>query len=229
MRNLAMLARMTETGGPEAAVEWLKRIPDFNRDRAADLGTRVHLVAEALARGESISVEPDVAPFVFAYRRDFLEAFRPTFLELEPMVCSPRYEYGGTADAFVEIDGEIWLIDYKTGAAVYPDSALQLAGLARAQFIGRPGDPTQYPIPAATRFGILHIRPEGARLHPVVVDRSTVAAFLDARRLFAWDQGPALDVIGPPLARPIRPPAPPTTVPTPSRRRAPALSPAPAA
>ncbi len=57
----------------------------------------------------------------------------------------------------------------------------------------------QYPVPTATRFGILHIRPEGARLYPVVVDRATVAAFLDARRLYAWDQGPAKQVIGEPL------------------------------
>ena len=52
------------------------------------------------------------------------------------MVCSLRHEYGGTAHAFVEIDGETWLIDYKTGAGVYPDTTLQLAGLARAEFIG---------------------------------------------------------------------------------------------
>lgn len=90
----------------------------------------------------------------------------------------------------------------KTGAGVFPDTALQLAGLARAQFIGYPGDPTQYPVPAATRFGVVHIRPEGARLLPVVVDRATVAAFLDARRLFAWDQGPAQTVIGAALSRP---------------------------
>jgi hypothetical protein len=32
------------------------------------------------------------------------------------------------------------------------------------------------------------------------VDRETVAAFLDARRLFAWDQGPAKGVIGEPLS-----------------------------
>jgi hypothetical protein len=31
------------------------------------------------------------------------------------------------------------------------------------------------------------------------VDRATVAAFLDARRLFAWDQGPAKSVIGAPI------------------------------
>jgi hypothetical protein len=201
VRNLDVLSRMVAHGGAQAAVDWLKKIPDYQRDASAELGSAVHAAAEAIARGESGPIDEAVRPFVAAYRRDFLEIFRPRFLALEAMVCSLRYEYGGTADAFAEIEGEIWLIDYKTGAGVYPDTALQLAGLARAQFIGRPNDATQYPIPPATRFGVLHIRPEGARLLPVVVDRATVAAFLDARRLFAWDQGPAKSVIGAPIER----------------------------
>jgi hypothetical protein len=199
VRNLEVLERMVQSGGPQAAVDWLKKIPDYQRDGAAELGTQVHAMAEALGRGELMTVDEAVRPYLLAYRRDFLDGFRPRFLAVAAMVCSTRYEYGGTADAFVEIDGEIWLLDYKTGSGVYPDAALQLAGLARAQFIGRPGDPRQYPVPPATRFGILHIRPEGARLYPVTVDRETVAAFLDARRLYAWDQGPAKQVIGEPL------------------------------
>ena len=204
VRNLDVLARMVANGGAPAAVNWLKTIPDFQRDLSADLGTAVHAAAETIALGLPLELDDAVRPFVAAYRRDFLELFHPRFLAVEAMVCSLRYEYGGTADAFVEIEGETWLIDYKTGSGVYPDTALQLAGLARAQFIGRPADPAQYPIPAATRFGVLHIRPEGARLLPVVVDRSTVAAFLDARRLFAWDQGPARSVIGEPIRRPSK-------------------------
>jgi hypothetical protein len=201
VRNLDVLERMVRSGGPQAATDWLKRIPDYARDASADLGSAVHAAAEGIARGQSGPVAEDVAPFVAAYRRDFLDVFHPRFIAVEAMVCSERYEYGGTADAFAEIDGEVWLLDYKTGAGVYPDTALQLAGLARAQFIGYPGDPTRYPVPFATRFGVLHIRPEGARLLPVVVNRETVAAFLDARRLFGWDQGPAKTVIGEPITR----------------------------
>jgi hypothetical protein len=207
VRNLDVLERMVRSGGAQAAVDWLKRIPDYQRDASANLGSAVHAAAEAIARGASLAVGDDVHPFITAYRRDFLETFRPRFIAVEAMVCSPRHEYGGTADAFAEIDGEVWLLDYKTGASVYPDSALQLAGLARAQFIGYPGDATQYPVPFATRFGVLHIRPEGARLLPVVVDRATVAAFLDARRLFEWDQGLARTVIGEPLERAATPAA----------------------
>ena len=201
VRNLDVLERMVRSGGPQAAVDWLKRIPDYARDASADLGSAVHAAAEAIARGQSGPVAEDVAPFIAAYRRDFLDVFHPRFIALEAMVCSERYEYGGTADAFAEIDGEIWLLDYKTGAGVYPDTALQLGGLARAQFIGYSGDPVQYPVPFATRFGVVHIRPEGARLLPVVVNRETVSAFLDARRLFGWDQGPARSVIGEPITR----------------------------
>jgi hypothetical protein len=202
VRNLDVLEAMVRSGGSQAAVDWLKRIPDYARDASADLGSAVHAAAEAIARGQSGPVAEEVGPFIAAYRRDFLETFQPRFIAVEAMVCSERYEYGGTADAFAEIDGEIWLLDYKTGAGVYPDTALQLGGLARAQFIGYPGDPTQYPVPYATRFGVVHIRPEGAPLLPVVVDRETVSAFLDARRLYGWDQGPAKRVIGEPVERP---------------------------
>ena len=147
VRNLDVLEKMVRSGGPAAAVDWLKRIPDYARDTAADLGTAVHAAAEAIGRGEPVAVGRACARLLAAYRRDFLDVFAPRFLAVEAMVCSERYEYGGTADAFVEIDGETWLLDYKTGAGVYPDTALQLAGLARAQFIGYPGDPAQYPMP----------------------------------------------------------------------------------
>jgi hypothetical protein len=201
VRNLDVLSQMVQNGGTQAAVDWLKKIPDYQRDASADLGSAVHAAAEAIGRGQAVAPDDAVQPFVAAYRRDFLDVFGPRFIAVEAMVCSLRYEYGGTADAFAEIDGETWLLDYKTGAGVYPDVALQLAGLARAQFIGLPGDPTQYPVPAATRFGVVHIRPDGARLLPVLVDRATVAAFLDARRLFEWDQGLAKTVIGTPIER----------------------------
>jgi len=151
VRNLDVLAQMVQNGGSQAAVDWLKRIPDYRRDASADLGTQVHAAAEAIGRGQIVSVGDDVRPFVESYQRDFVEVFKPRFLAIEPMVCSLRHEYGGTADAFMQIGDEVWLVDYKTRAGVYPDTALQLAGLARAQFIGLPGDPTEYPVPAGTR------------------------------------------------------------------------------
>jgi len=204
VQNLDVLERMVRSGGPQAATEWLKRMPDHRRDASADLGTAVHAAAEAIARGQTAPIAEDVAPFVAAFKHDFVEVFQPRFIAVEAMVYSERHRFGGTADAFAEIDGETWLLDYKTGSGVYAEAGLQLAGLAQADFIGFPGDPTQYPMPFATRFAVVHIRPEGARLLPVTVNRETVAAFLDARRLYGWDQGPAKTVIGEPIERPAR-------------------------
>jgi len=186
VRNIDMLHQMVQTGGPDAALQWLKNLPDYQRDTSADLGSRVHAVAEAIALGQSPEVTEDEAPFIEAYRRDFLERHKPTFRAVEFMVYSQRYLYGGTADAAVVIDGELWLIDYKTGTGVYPDTALQLAALRWADWQGRPGDPQKYRIPPATRFGVVHIRPEGAQLIPYNVTQDDFAAFLACRQLHQW-------------------------------------------
>src|ERR1039457_530677 len=74
VRNLEVLERMVQSGGPGAAVEWLKRIPDYARDTAAALGTAVHAMAEALGRGEPVTVDESLRPYLLAYRRDFLDA-----------------------------------------------------------------------------------------------------------------------------------------------------------
>ena len=75
---------------------------------------------------------------------------------------------------------------------MYADYALQLAAYGYAEFVGLPGDPTEYAIPDIDRWGILHIRPElypgqGYHLFPVAVDADTFDAFLACRRLFAWN------------------------------------------
>ena len=195
IRNLDTLVQMRQTGGDAAAVNWLKGIPDHQRDAAADIGSRVHLLVERLARGDEPDPAPEEAPFVDAYRQ-FLAAFQPRFLAVEEMVCSLRHRYAGTADAIAVIEGETWMLDVKTGTGLYPETSLQLASYASAEFIGRPGSPRRFRLPRVTRYGVIHVRPEGARLVEYRVDRHTFAAFLDARRLFGWQQGLGKAVIG---------------------------------
>jgi hypothetical protein len=195
VRNLDMLVRMRETGGDAAATDWLKKIPDYQRDTAADVGSRIHALAEQINRGLEPAVTPDDAPFIDAYRA-FLASFRPRFLAAEEMVVSLRHQYAGTLDCLAVIDGETWLLDIKTGTGLYAETGLQLAGYASADFIGRPGTPKRFRLPRATRFGVIHVRPEGARLVEYDVDRGTFAAFLEARRLYAWQQGPAKTAVG---------------------------------
>ena len=198
IRNLDALVAMREAGGDAAAVSWLKGIPDYQRDTAADVGSRIHALAERINRGLEPEVTADEAPFVDAYRT-FLADFRPRFLAIEEMVCSLRHRYAGTLDAIAVIGGEVWLLDLKTGAGLYSETGLQLSGYANCDFAGRPGSARRFRLPRATRFGVIHVRPEGARLVEYRVDRGTFAAFLEARRLCAWVQGPGKSVVGKPV------------------------------
>lgn len=195
VRNLDVLLRMRETGGDAAATDWLKKIPDYQRDSAADVGSRIHALAGQINRGLEPAVSADEVPFIDAYRA-FLASFRPRFVAAEEMVVSLRHGYAGTLDAIAVIDGETWLLDLKTGSGVYPETALQLAAYGAADFIGRPGITRRFRLPRASRFGVVHVRPEGARLIEYHVGRDTYAAFLEARRLHTWQQGPAKTAVG---------------------------------
>lgn len=190
VRNLPMLEEMVRNGGPEAATKWLSAIPDFQRDAAADLGTRVHILAEAIAREHPVEVTAEEEPYVTAYLR-WYGTTKPKVTNAEFMVYSQQHLYGGTADLACVIGTELWLIDIKTGKNAYPETALQLAGLRFADWAGRTDDPKKYAIPQASRYGVLHVRPDGAELIPYQVTQDEFSAFLALRTAHGWQENRA--------------------------------------
>jgi hypothetical protein len=202
VRNLPMLTQMVASGGPLKAVEWLKGIPDYQKDTAADLGSAVHSFAEQIARGEEPDVQVESLPFITAYRR-FLAEYQPRYLAVEEMVANLTHGYGGTLDAIAEINGEVWLLDTKTSRGAYVETALQLAAYGMAEFIGRTNDPTRYALPAIERYGVLHLNPyspdrpkgypEGYRLIPYTVGDDEREAFLSALLLLRWRRGAQME------------------------------------
>ena len=198
IRNLDALIAMRNEGGPQAAIDWLKKIPDYQRDRAADRGSDVHRIAEQIVRGQSPEIPEEIAPYVVAYQR-FLKEWNPKFIAVEQMVGSLKHGYGGTFDCFFKLGNELWLGDLKTSTNVYAETALQLAAYGAAEFIGRPDDPVKYRVPRATRFGVIHVVPEGAELVPYAVDKGTFATFLRCREVWQWTQDQAKTVVGKPL------------------------------
>ena len=195
IRNLPMLTQMVASGGPLKAAEWLKGIPDYQKDTAADLGSAVHSLAEQIARGESPDIPDNSLPFVTAYRR-FLTEYQPEYLAVEEMVANLTHGYGGTLDAICRINGETWLLDTKTSRGAYIETSLQLAAYGMAEFIGRTNDATRYAIPPIDRYGVLHLNPyspdrpkgypEGYRLIPYTVGDDEREAFLAALLLLRW-------------------------------------------
>lgn len=201
IRNLDLLADMVRTGGDRMAVEWLKRIPDYERDQAKDRGTRVHAAADAYARDEAIDLPAEEMPFLDAYRGALeREGFEIIASEFRVIGTADElgHRYGGTGDLLAWRDDERWLVDVKTSKGTYRETALQLAAYGFADFVGYEDDPQAYELPPIDRYGVLHIRPDlypspqdgGYRLIEYEVGESTFAAFQAAYRLSQWLRGP---------------------------------------
>jgi len=63
---------------------------------------------------------------------------------------------------------------------------LQLAAYSRAEFIGRVNDPIRYPVPAISRFGILHVTDAGTRLYPADVTEADWTTFRACLWIHGW-------------------------------------------
>jgi hypothetical protein len=195
IRNRDKLAEWVEVGGVEGATKLLKNAAETQRDAAANRGSQVHALAEAIVKGQPVTIPEELAPYVESYR-DWIQTFEPKFLAVEEMVASLDYGYAGTLDSIAVIAGETWLLDIKTSKGYYPETAQQLAAYGHAEFIGRPGDPTQYAIPPIDQYGVVHVRPEGAELIPYDVTDIEFAAFLAAKKQHQWKANRAGRVIG---------------------------------
>jgi hypothetical protein len=63
---------------------------------------------------------------------DFWNTVKPRLIATEQHIFSDEYQYAGTIDLVVEIDGKIWLLDIKTSNSLHTSYDLQLAAYAQA-------------------------------------------------------------------------------------------------
>ena len=122
---------------------WMKEVgtnADYIIRRAGREGTQVHNAIEDYINGKelnwlnewgeakySLEVWKMILKFV-----DFWETYKPTLITTETHLFSDQLQIAGTADLVCEIDGEIWLLDFKTSNALYKTYDLQLACYATA-------------------------------------------------------------------------------------------------
>lgn len=199
--NMAQIESLIASSGKAAAVDLIKGSPWRTRDKAADVGTALHDAAESYAIGRTYTATPEVQPYVDAFMA-WVAAFEPTFEAAEFTVYSRTRSYAGTGDCIAVIDGERWLIDYKTGASgPWPEAGLQIAALRYAEFVGLP-DGTEGPVPVVDRTGILKVRPEGATLYPIRADELVHRHFLYCAQSAIFADEIAGDVIGAPVGPP---------------------------
>jgi hypothetical protein len=110
------------------------------RDEAGDIGTQVHDALEAWLKGDGVGdIRDDKAAALFISAQEKIQALgNYTVLATEQKVVNEDEWYAGRFDALIEVDigegiiPEIWLIDFKTGGAFYPEWGMQLSAYAKA-------------------------------------------------------------------------------------------------
>ncbi|WNN93674.1 exonuclease [Arthrobacter phage CallinAllBarbz] len=203
---------------PSAAVDHLKKAPDRNTRKAADIGTAAHDLFERQAKGETLGrVHPDLEPFVRHFD-EFLSVAKPEYHFMEETVWSDKHLYAGSFDAFATIEGErVWIDNKTTRSGIHAEVGLQLAAYRFADHILRE-DGSRVPMPKADGGAVVHVRPEGWQLVPVKCDEELFEIFLHLREVFKYEKEIKGQIVGRPVYS-----GPAENAPTGPKRRTPRL------
>lgn len=183
---------------PDAALKILKGAPYDKRDSAADLGSAIHEAAEAhiLGHGGGLSVSSEVQPFIEQFHA-FLREHNPEYLAAECTVFSREHGYAGTLDGLVKFGEVVYVLDYKSGTGVYPESSLQLAAYCHAEFIGLP-DGKEAPLPKIDGALVLWLRPDKYEVLLARCDDEVFRYFLAAKQVWDWQVNVGRNAVGKP-------------------------------
>ena len=118
--------------------DWLKKVgysADYIVKKAGEEGTQVHEMIEDYLNGKELNFlsstgNPQYNPNVWQMFLRFVEwweEYNPTLLEAEVHLFSDKLKVAGTCDLVCEIDGEIWIIDFKTSNSIQTTYELQTA------------------------------------------------------------------------------------------------------
>lgn len=118
--------------------EWLKRVgqdADEIRDEAGRKGSVVHKMTEDYDFGAEINLlndsgEPTCKMSEWAMFEKYVEfstRFKPKIHHIELNHCCEELGWGGTLDRILTMDGKNYLVDIKTGNAIYNHYWLQQA------------------------------------------------------------------------------------------------------
>lgn len=103
---------------------------------AGEFGTKMHEAYEKLLKGEELDLMKDypsdkekkaLVAFI-----DWFRHYKPTEYQAEQSVASWKYKYAGTLDFVGMINGERWLIDFKTSNAIHMSHQLQALAYKQA-------------------------------------------------------------------------------------------------
>ena len=121
--------------------DWLKKVgysADYIVKKASEEGTQVHEMIEAYLNGEEMKFLEHGRPMydpniwqMFLRFVDFWEEYKPILIEAEVHLFSDELKIAGTCDMVCEINGELWIVDFKTSNHLQTTYDLQTAIYAK--------------------------------------------------------------------------------------------------
>jgi hypothetical protein len=118
--------------------DWLKQVgnnADYIVRKSAEDGTKVHSMIEDYLNGEELNfLSLNKQPLydtniwtMFLKFVEFWETHKPTLIETEVHLFSDELKVAGTCDLVCEINGELWIIDFKTSNHIHTTYEFQTA------------------------------------------------------------------------------------------------------
>lgn len=191
---------------PSQRYKILERARWDHRDEAAERGKAAHKLIQQYARGDEVEPTEELEGYFRAYEQ-FTADWQPREVLIEAPVFSLEYRYAGTLDVVADLaDGKRWLLDWKTGKAIYPAVALQLAAYRYADvYLDAAGEIK--PMVSVDVCGSVWIQDGLYELRPVQAGPDEFVAFGAAQQVAEWravhdDYKNPSDVIGAALDSP---------------------------
>lgn len=184
------------------------------RNAAAKVGKEVHGQIERFLLGDKLWALSEDAEMRFDQFLAFVRAYRPVFEAAEAACFNREYGYAGTLDflaMFPHLDQpagpeSMWLVDVKATNTIQPRHALQLAALARCDFIAGP-DNGEHPMPPLASTAVLQLLPDRFALVRMNADDVAFRTFMHARHTARWHETYSADAIAGSVRPPLVPPA----------------------
>lgn len=166
--------------------------------KAATRGSRIHAIIEELLVEGHVIDAPE-SEWVVPMIQDFMAEQEAEIVAIERTLvwADPDGQVlaVGTADAILRINGTVWLVDWKSGKRIYPDSAFTTAGYAMAQHYLIDG--VTIPIPEnerVERVVVCHVKPSGLNWYVVRDHQQLEPVYRALLALADWTDNISLDI-----------------------------------
>ncbi len=126
---------MSRTGFAATLRQWLgkTRADQKKFKRAGEIGTALHKHIEWTIRkelGQEVGPQPELPPegqTAFSKWIEWRDTVDLKPIHIEQVVYSLEFGYAGTLDLYAEVEGQLAVVDWKSGKAIYPEAYLQNA------------------------------------------------------------------------------------------------------